>query len=246
MSLFNIFNKKTAKQDELQRILKYDPDFMFQMYERIFESAVARASNLKVVGRTEDVKKEIYNFCYDLLTKGPGERATESDLVKIGFHLSFISLPDLILNRWDEFLYYWKCPFPFSVYLAVKTFPITKKKLTPEQLNAFDTVEGKADDRHNYYLISFPDPWQFQTLSGDLTENSACFFVLFHNHQDDRKTMYALKKSCDNKNALRAIIDSRTSGGIALFDYDPTIKSFLNNSWKHYLKCEDRRLASLE
>lgn len=58
--------------------------------------------------------------------------------------------------------------------------------------------------------------------------------------------MYVLKKSLNNKNALREVEDSRTSSGIASFDYDPSIKSFLDNSWNDYLKCDKRRAMTTQ
>ena len=241
MNPFNIFKKKDTKQDELQNKLKHDPYYKFKMFELTFEDAIAKASNLKTVGRTDDVKKEVISFCQEYLANGPGERATENDLLKIGFHFAFVYLPNLITNHWDEFLYYWKCPFPFSVCLAVKSLPTTNRKLTVEQLNAFDAVDGKIDDKHNFYVIKFPDPWQFQTLSGEQTEGGACFFVLFHNHLDDTKLMYALKKSSNNQNALRFIDGVTSSGHVNSFDYDPSIKAFVENTWSAHLKAEQRR-----
>jgi hypothetical protein len=237
MSLFNFFTKRNQKRDIWDDVLDdktLKAPIIREVYRIWFQNAVKQAINLREVGRENESDVEVSLFIKNFTNRARGGFFNEQELIKINFYLTFKFLPDLIINDWDEFMYYWKSPAPFTFYLAMEAFLSHGKKLTFQQQRDYNSIDGPAMDNHNYYLICFPNPDLFASAQIRPPFSATRFMVVFHNDDTQKLTMYSLQKTHTNENVLRIIIDSKTSGAIGFLGQDASVQTFLFKSLDHY------------
>ena len=154
MGLFDLLKpKKAPLGDSINR-----PAVRQAMIGMELEYLQKQVANLAIVGRAEDARKAVTTFLEKYARESRGETTSPAGLARVSYFLAYRVLPDLIHNRWSEFLGLWSSACLFPLYLAIKGAGEQGKRLSIEQINNFKHYQGQLKDDIEYYIVEFPTP----------------------------------------------------------------------------------------
>ena len=213
MGLFDFLKPKNV--NPLTEALR-DPILINLQTEHELEWLRKQASNLLSVGREGEVRELVRHFLQAYCEVLTGPIATRTELKVICYALAYKVLPDLIYNRWSEFLDLWSGPVPFRMYLGIKGANQRAQRLSLEQLKGFETHRGELNGNTDCYLVQFPVPSAFSEVMNEIKQNkdqSATLFPVLAPHYlavvastgQSKRSVYVLGQSMDGKTTLRFV-----------------------------------------